>query len=72
MLATVRLRLSGGKAILEDLRSRNGTFVRGERLVSPALLVDGEEFRLGSVPFTFRVSPTPVFPDTRDPEARDA
>jgi DNA-binding winged helix-turn-helix (wHTH) protein len=61
-----RLRIAGGKAILEDLRSRNGTFVRGERLVSPALLGDGEEFRLGSVPFTFRISRTPAFPDTRD------
>jgi DNA-binding winged helix-turn-helix (wHTH) protein len=62
-----RLRISGGKAILEDLRSRNGTFVRGERLVSPALLADGEEFRLGSAaPFTFRISRTPAFPDTRD------
>lgn len=61
-----RLRIADGKAVLEDLRSRNGTFVRGERLVSPALLVDGEEFRLGSVPFTFRISRTPAFPDTRD------
>ena len=61
-----RLRISGGKAVLEDLRSRNGTFVRGERLAGPALLVDGEEFRLGSEPFTFRISRTPAFPDTRD------
>ena len=61
-----RLRISGGTAILEDLRSRNGTFVRGERLSSPAVLVDGEEFRLGSAPFTFRISRTPAFPDTRD------
>ena len=61
-----RLRIGDGKAILEDLRSRNGTFVRGVRLVSPAVLVDGEEFRLGSVPFTFRISRTPAFPDTRD------
>lgn len=61
-----RLRISGGQATLEDLRSRNGTFVRGERLVSPAILVDGEEFRLGSASFTFRISRTPAFPDTRD------
>ena len=61
-----RLRISGGKAVLEDLRSRNGTFVRGERLAGPALLVDGEEFRLGSEPFTLRISRAPAFPDTRD------
>lgn len=61
-----RLRIAEGKAIIEDLRSRNGTFVRGERLVSPAVLVDGEEFRLGSAPLTFRSARTPDFPDTRD------
>ena len=62
-----RLRVAGGEAVLEDLGSRNGTFVRGERLTSPARLVDGDEFRLGSVPVTFRVVPTTEPTDTRDP-----
>ncbi|HWW95194.1 MAG TPA: FHA domain-containing protein [Vicinamibacteria bacterium] len=61
-----RLRISDGQAILEDLGSRNGTFTKGERLASPARLVDGDEFRLGSVPFTFRVSRTSSFPETLD------
>jgi DNA-binding winged helix-turn-helix (wHTH) protein len=61
-----RLRISGGQAILEDLGSRNGTFALGERLASPTRLVDGDEFRLGSMAFTFRVSRTPSFPPTRD------
>lgn len=61
-----RLRVSGGQAILEDQASRNGTFVMGERLRSPARLVDGDEFRLGPLYFTFRVSRTPVFAETRD------
>jgi DNA-binding winged helix-turn-helix (wHTH) protein len=60
------LRLAGGKATLEDLRSRNGTFVRGERLVGPVVVADGDEIRLGLAPFTFHVSRTPTFPDTRD------
>jgi DNA-binding winged helix-turn-helix (wHTH) protein len=49
-----RLRITGGQAVLEDLGSRNGTFVRGERLAAPALLQDGDEFRVGSVSITFR------------------
>jgi len=62
-----RLRISGGQAILEDLGSRNGTFVMGERLVGPARLGNGDAFRLGSALFTFRVFRTPAFPETRDP-----
>ena len=61
-----RLRISGGQAILEDLGSRNGTFMKGERLSSPARLVDGDEFRLGSVSFTFRVSRTSDIRETLD------
>jgi len=53
-------------AILDDLGSRNGTFVRGERLSGPARLGDGDEFKLGSVPFTFRVSRTTTSAETRD------
>jgi len=62
-----RLRISSGQAVLEDLGSRNGTFVMGERLAGPAHLGDGDEFRLGSALFTFRVFRTPPFPETRDP-----
>ena len=41
-------------ATLEDLNSKNGTFVRGERLTSPLSLADGDEIQLGSVVVTFR------------------
>jgi DNA-binding winged helix-turn-helix (wHTH) protein len=61
-----RLWISGGQATLEDLGSRNGTFVRGKRLAGPARLVDGDEFYLGAVPFTFRASQRPSPPETRD------
>jgi DNA-binding winged helix-turn-helix (wHTH) protein len=50
-----RIRVRDGRATLEDLRSKNGTFVRGERLFGPYDLRDGDEIRLGYVPFTFRV-----------------
>jgi pSer/pThr/pTyr-binding forkhead associated (FHA) protein len=44
-----RIVVSEGKAILEDLRSKNGTFLRGQRLASPAVLADGDEIRVGLV-----------------------
>jgi len=52
-----RIVVEGGKAILEDLDSKNGTFLRGERISSPRPLVDGDEILLGRVHMTFRVLP---------------
>lgn len=52
-----RLQINQGQAILEDLGSRNGTFLGGERLRAPAPLKDGDSFSLGSVCLTFRVLP---------------
>jgi len=42
-----RLRVSGGDASIEDLDSKNGTFVRGERISGLVPLNDGDEIRLG-------------------------
>jgi DNA-binding winged helix-turn-helix (wHTH) protein len=50
-----RILVSGGKATLEDLGSKNGTFVRGRRLTAPSPLSDGDEIRVGEVRMTFRV-----------------
>jgi len=50
-----RIVVSGGRATLEDLGSKNGTYVRGERLSSAAPLLDGDEIRLGRVRMTFSV-----------------
>jgi DNA-binding winged helix-turn-helix (wHTH) protein len=41
---------------LEDLGSKNGTFVGEHRVVDPVRLVDGDQLRLGSVRLTFRVA----------------
>jgi DNA-binding winged helix-turn-helix (wHTH) protein len=60
------LRIGQGRAILEDLGSHNGTFVRGERLSSPTTLVDGDQFKLGAVSFAFRVFRTTATLETRD------
>src|SRR5262249_1087208 len=48
-----RIVVESGKARLEDLGSKNGTFLRGMRIAGPHLLADGEVLRLGSVPMTF-------------------
>jgi pSer/pThr/pTyr-binding forkhead associated (FHA) protein len=41
--------------VLEDLASKNGTFVRGERISMPTRLADGDVFRLGRVSMKLRV-----------------
>lgn len=43
-----RITLSAGRATLEDLGSKNGTFVREERVSSPRVLEDGDLIRLGT------------------------
>ncbi len=52
-----RILVSDGMATLEDLGSRNGTYLRGERIHAPASLVDGDEIRIGRVFITFRSFP---------------
>ena len=49
-----RIRIRGLDATVEDLDSKNGTFLRGERLNAPASLTDGDEISVGSVPIRFR------------------
>jgi DNA-binding winged helix-turn-helix (wHTH) protein len=50
-----RIVIAGDRAHIEDLRSHNGTFVRGERVDAPTPLSDGDEIRLGAVVIRFRV-----------------
>jgi len=50
-----RLCLSAQGATIEDLGSKNGTYVRGERVTGPTAVADGDEIRLGSVRLTLRV-----------------
>jgi DNA-binding winged helix-turn-helix (wHTH) protein len=54
-----RLVISGDQARLEDLGSKNGTFVGGKPVAGGCLLKDGDEIRIGPVLLTFRiVTPT--------------
>ena len=51
-----RLSVADGRAVLEDLGSRHGTFVGDERLAQPRTLAHGDSFRLGPLRFTLRAS----------------
>jgi len=55
-----RIRIRAGKARLEDLQSRNGTFLQGRRLTAPAELHDGDSISLGPVRMIFRVFSSPA------------
>jgi DNA-binding winged helix-turn-helix (wHTH) protein len=50
-----RIVVSGGSATLEDLGSKNGTYLREQRIARPAVLADGDTFRLGRLPLVFRM-----------------
>ena len=50
-----RILIDAGRITVEDLQSKNGTFVNGRRLDDPAQLSDGDTVRFGSVDVTFRI-----------------
>jgi DNA-binding winged helix-turn-helix (wHTH) protein len=56
-----RVVVAGDEARVEDLGSKNGTFVDGAAVTSACLLRDGGEVRVGPVALTFRIAlPTQV------------
>lgn len=59
-----RVMVASGLATLEDLGSKNGTFVNGVRLSSPVALRDGDELRIGQVPMTLKVYTKPSSTET--------
>jgi hypothetical protein len=51
---------NGGRMVLRDLGSRNGSFVDGVRLQEPRVLSGGEELRFGDGLLRVEVPPTPA------------
>jgi FHA domain/Transcriptional regulatory protein, C terminal len=49
-----RIVVLGDTATVEDLGSRNGTFLKGQVVVSPRVLSDGDNVRIGTVEMTVR------------------
>ena len=50
-----RIVISGETAMLEDLRSKNGTYLKEKKLESLSPLSDGDDIRIGAVHFKLRV-----------------
>ena len=48
-----RIRIIGDEATIEDLESKNGTFLAERRLETVTPLADGDSIRIGSVELTF-------------------
>ena len=47
--------IAGGVPVLEDLGSKNGTFVNGRRAAGTVRLSDRDEISIGSVRVRFRI-----------------
>ena len=53
-----RILVSDGGATLEDVQSKNGTYLNGTRLAASAPLSEGDQIKVGKVVLTFRVAST--------------
>ena len=65
-----RIRISAGRATIEDLGSKNGTFVEDQRVERPRSLADGDIIRVGSVKLTLRMLQPPSSTKTEPDERR--
>ncbi len=64
-----RIRIGQG-ATLEDLDSKNGTRLRGERIIGVRSLANGDEIRIGPVSMVFRVLSRVASTETEEKEPR--
>ena len=51
-----RISVSASSALLEDLDSKNGTYLGGEPVTAAVALKDGDEIRIGAVVLRFRMA----------------
>lgn len=59
-----RILVSGGRAVIEDLESKNGTWLGGKRLTEATELTDGDLITVGSVVLKFRAARATVSTET--------
>jgi len=60
-----RLLIAEGEAVLEDLASKNGTYVNDQRVTAAVRVSNRDEIRIGSVRLKFRVLDAPPSTETR-------
>jgi DNA-binding winged helix-turn-helix (wHTH) protein len=53
-----RIVVTRAEATIEDLGSKNGTEVNGERITRPVTLKDSDQIQVGSLTMTYRISDT--------------
>jgi DNA-binding winged helix-turn-helix (wHTH) protein len=59
-----RLSIDGSGAVVEDLGSKNGTYVNDQPISAPTPIVDGDQIRIGSLLFTFRLAQSSTTTET--------
>jgi len=59
-----RIVLDGNGGVVEDLGSKNGTYVNDRRIDAPTPIADGDQIRIGSLLFTFRLSQSSTTTET--------
>ena len=62
-----RIVVTGSEAVVEDLESKNGTFVGDRRVVGPTPLADRDRVRLGHTALVFRCARVPGSTETELP-----
>lgn len=59
-----RITIDAAGGMVEDLGSKNGTYVNDRRIDSPTVVADGDQVRIGSLLFTFRLSQSSTTTET--------
>jgi DNA-binding winged helix-turn-helix (wHTH) protein len=59
-----RVTVKGRDLSIEDLDSKNGTFVRGTRITTPTRLTPGDEIQIGPITLIFKVVDVPGATET--------
>jgi DNA-binding winged helix-turn-helix (wHTH) protein len=64
-----RVALGAAGPVIEDLGSKNGTYVNDRRVTSAVPLTDGAQVRIGSQLFTFRIAGPSASTETQPPRS---
>lgn len=60
-----RIVVAGGGGVVEDLGSKNGTYVNDRRVEGPTPVADGDQVRIGLLLFTLRLTSPAVSTETQ-------